>query len=87
MSQCNKLSDDSLALVPLNPIEKKKHRKDLKQRAKKHVVETLGKNPFADQNTFVTGGGLPGKQRLPDENSQSEDGSESDPHYDEDPED
>ena len=42
------LRDDSLALVAFDPIEKKKLRKDLKQRAKKHVVETLGKNPFTD---------------------------------------
>lgn len=53
------LRDDSMALVAYDPIEKKKVRKDLKQRAKKHVVENLGKNPFADQSTFVTGGGLP----------------------------
>lgn len=53
--------DDSMALVAYDPLAKKKMRKDLKMRAKKAVIEELGTNPFKNENTFVTGGGLPGR--------------------------
>jgi len=46
-------------------------RKDLKMRAKKQVVEDLGKNPFKNENTFVTGGGLPGRPK-PEEGEEEE---------------
>jgi hypothetical protein len=82
------LRDDSMALVAFDPIEKKKLRKDLKQRAKKHVVENLGKNPFANQNTFVTGGGLPRQRKEEDEeDNKSNESDEEEAGFEEDPED
>jgi len=81
--------DDSMALVAYDPQAKKKMRKDLKMRAKKQVVEELGKNPFKNENTFVTGGGLPGRPK-PEEQDEQAEQSGSDENLvdmDEDPED
>ena len=55
-----------MALVPVNNARLKKKRNDiLKQRAKL-ITGELGKNPylqFGREDTFVTGGGLPGRNR------------------------
>ena len=58
--------DNTFALVPVNNARLKKKRNDiLKQRAKL-ITGELGKNPylsFGREDTFVTGGGLPGRNR------------------------
>lgn len=58
--------DNTFALVPVNNGRLKKKRNDiLKQRAKL-ITGELGKNPylsFGREDTFVTGGGLPGRNR------------------------
>ncbi len=60
------IADNTYALVPVNNQHLKKKRNDiLKQRAKL-ITGELGKNPylsFGREDTFVTGGGLPGRNR------------------------
>ena len=61
----NHVTND-FALVPVNTEKLKKKRNDiLKQRAKL-ITGEVSKNPylsFGREDTFVTGGGLPGRNR------------------------
>ena len=78
--------DDSRALIAFdNPKQKKRERLLLKERAKQ-VTGELGKNPylFGKESTFVTGGGLPGRQKAEGDSQADE---ESEENMDEDLED
>lgn len=78
--------DNSFALVPVNNDKLKKKRNEiLKQRAKQ-ITGELGKNPymqFGREDTFVTGGGLPGRnRRTANVQQENDDEDDEDKDYD-----
>jgi hypothetical protein len=56
--------DDSMALVPLDSTEHKKQKREMLKERAKLITGPMGKNPYTHgKATFVTGGGIPGRNR------------------------